>query len=289
MSLFERVMLSKEELKALKLSANPFPGRPHFGGQFVWPELSQVMLTADSVVADNGMMSLIGPVGSGKSLLLSQLRDHFSSNPKTLIIDLTATQGSRLDDRVLEITILEALDVPARTISIMTALRRRKEIVRLLQARAKLRSRTVILGDDMHDATFPFLKALRKLRESDPQFYLFSLILAGQPALGGALRGNELDEVGGRMDANVSMPLLAGVNPQTKVQVPNMGLPFLEWHYNSIQADVSAHFTPEGAAALADVAQMPLWTKNLAMRALQLVAKVNRPLDPAMLAKLMGR
>lgn len=277
-----RARLSRAELKALGLPANPFPERPR--GAFWWPEMTQVFEETLDVIEEGGMVALVAPSGAGKSTLLRAVRDRLEQEGEALIVDLASTDRTRVGAWTVETSILDALGIPQGKIH-ASGDRRVKQLARLLSRRAEGAARTIILCDDFHDITGGVLKTLRRLRELDSRYFLFSCVFAGQEALGMRLRSEELREIGGRTQL-LTLPALGGRDDHQ--ESPNYGQAFLEWHLAQIGVeDVARYFTPEGAYEIAAMAGHPLWVRNLAIRCLQRVAPLRRPVDLAVVTKVV--
>lgn len=274
-------ILTKSELHALGLKGNPFPDRP--GSAFIHPLLSQILETCEGAIDESGMVAIVGPSGAGKSTILNLLRDSLDRRQDILTVDLAATDRGRITDWVLEMAILEGLKVAAKGVP-AGAERRTRLLVSLLTKRAKSGGRVVVLADDFHDASRDLLRMIRRLREADPRHYLLGVVMAGQEGLGWSLASDDLREVGGRTQV-VEMPRLGGVG-KDKRPLPNLGGEYLGWHFAQVGADMGRFITPEAAAHIADVAEYPLWCRNLAVVALKRVAGTGRPVDVALLGRL---
>lgn len=283
----DKVVLTKEELQQLGLPGNPFPDRPRSGAVFMWPELAKLMQGIDEALQDNGMVAVVGPSGAGKSTLLQQLRENLERSGDVIIVELASADRGRLTDAVVEKTLLQALKVPARGLNNLSANDRFIKLKQLLTKEVKGGTRVILMGDDFHDASPAVLKVLRRLREADPRYYLFGAIFAGQLDLASALESDELREVGGRTQM-LRMPQLGGGTAGQK-RAQNYGHAFISWHFAQLglnETDIARYFTADGAHAVAEMAEYPLWCRNLAVRALKKVAPLKRPVDAVVLTKL---
>lgn len=284
----DKVTLSDEELTQLGLNANPFPDRPRAGKLFMWADLAKLMQKVDRALQqDSGMVAVVGPSGAGKSTFLWQLRENLQKSGDVRIVELATVDRGRLTDTVVEKAILAALKVLPKKINAMGPADRLLKLRELLTAEVTSGTRVILMGDDFHDTSPAVLKVLRRLREADPRYYLFGSIFMGQPDLASTLSSPELREVSGRTQL-FDMPVLARTDPRGGKSM-NCGAEFLAWHFAQIglgEADFTRCFTPEGAAAIAEMAVYPLWTRNLAARALKRVAGLKRPVDPTVLSKL---
>lgn len=277
--------LSREELKLLKLPANPFPERNRT--LFWWPELRETFNDLTQAVDDASMVALVAPSGSGKSSLLADLRDQLRQDTETVVVDLATTERQRMGAWTVETEMLLSLGVPKARVAASSD-RRVKQIAELLAKRAATNARTVVIADDSHDLRLETMKGLRRLRELHPRYFLFSLVLAGQEGLAILLRSEELREVGGRTHL-LEVPRLGGrVDGR---ELPNHGEAWIRWHFEQIGAgDAAARlFTPEGAQEIAAVAEHPLWCRNLAVHCLKLVAPLGRSVDGAVVQRLTRR
>lgn len=285
----DRVTLTREEMKKLGLSGDPFPERPYNGKFFWWPGLTAVLEAIEEDLFYSRMIALVGPSGAGKSSLLATVRDNLVDAGDTLIVDLASTDRTRLSDWTVEMAILNALGIPRSKVP-SSATDRLTMLVQRMGKSAREGKKLALLCDDFHDVTKTLLKQLRRLREADARTSLFSAVLSGQPHLAEALRSDELREVGGRTQL-VEMPRLGGLDHHGKPR-PNFGQAFIKWNFEQLGMDSERFFTPEAAGQIAEIAEHPLWVRNLATRALKELAArgvVGRPVDAGLLAKLVRR
>jgi type II secretory pathway predicted ATPase ExeA len=285
----DRVTLTKDEMKRLNLVGDPFPERPHHGKFFWWPALSNTLEKIEEDLFYSRMVALVGPSGAGKSSVLAQVRENLEEAGDTIIVDLASTDRSRLTDWTVEMAILKALGQSRGKVP-SSATDRLELLIRLLSKSAREGKKLALLCDDFHDVNNVLLKQLRRLREADARNALFGAVLSGQPHLASALRSEELREVGGRTQL-VEMPRMGGLDHQGK-PLPNVGLAYIKWSYEQLGMEAERHFSPEAAHLIAEIAEHPLWVRNLATRALKELASRGvggRPVDPGLLHKLVRR
>jgi type II secretory pathway predicted ATPase ExeA len=175
----------------------------HFGfardfygaGYYETPYHRQVLQNLRGAIHAGRLIAFTGLVGSGKTLLLRQLRDILVAEKRVTVSKSLAVDKERTSLTTL-ITALFYDISPEKEPRIPTQSEYRERALRELVRKSK--KPVVLFVDEAHDLHFKTLRGLKRLCEVVADGGTTAIVLAGHPKLRNALLGPNMEEIGSR-------------------------------------------------------------------------------------------
>ena len=204
-----------------------------------------------SVTENRGCAVMAGGIGTGKTVLLSYLREKLEESAD--VIFLNCPMSSR--DELVH-TLLDWFQLEIDPTSLVRNLRRLESALETRRAEGR---QVVILIDDAQEFTVEALKSLRVLLNlQSPQAGLLQIVLAGSLSLTAQLATPELESLGQRVHVFCQLPPLDEQHFDLYIQ-----------HRLNVAAAPEQVFTPEAAALIGSVSGgVPLKMNRLCYQAM---------------------
>lgn len=253
----QRLELSPQAVKYFGLEKDPFTDPPNSREQvFISPALRQVIDRVVDAVRYQGFVSVIGPIGSGKSTLRALIEDQIETESNLHIVWPEFFDMAYVSPMSIAESILQAFDAPVPGSSV----RRGRAVKELLSRLYKNGTRVAVGIDEGHrlnDKALSSLKNFLEMNSGGFQRYLGVVIFA-QPVLVSRLREPVFQEIYERI-VPVHMP-----------QFAESAADYLAHRLNLIGADINDLFDAEAIELIASQATTPLSVGNIANEALKI-------------------
>ncbi|MEO8647853.1 MAG: AAA family ATPase [Acidobacteriota bacterium] len=253
----QRLELSPQAIKYFGLTKDPFTDPPASRDEvFISPTLRQVIDRVVDAVRYQGFVSVIGPIGSGKSTLRALIEDQIETESNLVIVWPEFFDMAYISPMSIAESILQAFDAPVPGSSV----RRGRAVKELLSRLYKNGTRVAIGIDEGHrlnDKALSSLKNFLEMNSGGFQRYLGVVIFA-QPLLISRLREPLFQEIYERI-VPVHMPPFA-----------EHAADYLAWRLKLIGADIDQLFDEEAIELIASQAVTPLAVGNIANEALKI-------------------
>jgi type II secretory pathway predicted ATPase ExeA len=251
----QRLELTPQVLKFFGLAKDPFTDPPTSREEvFISPPLRQVIDRVVDAVRYQGFISVVGPIGSGKSTLRALIEDQVETESNLVIVWPEFFDMAYVSPMSIAESILQAFDAPVPGSSV----RRGRAVKELLSRLYKNGTRVAIGIDEGHRLSDKALSSLKNFLEMNSggfQRYLGVIIFA-QPLLISRLREPIFQEIYERI-VPVHMP-----------QFAESAADYLAWRLKLIGADIDDLFDQDAIDLIASQATTPLSVGNIANEAL---------------------
>lgn len=176
-----------------KLRRHPFGVTPDPKDLYLSPTHREALASLlYGVQTERGFMTLIAPVGMGKTTLLHYLLEHLRGKARTAFIFQTQSTSLQLLRRVLE-------DLGAGTERV-DVVRMHQQLNDFLFREAAFRRPVVVVIDEAQNLSGEALESVRLLSNFETEgLKLIQIILAGQPSLADKLSRPELEQLRQRL------------------------------------------------------------------------------------------
>ena len=252
----QRIELTAAELKFFGLSADPFTRPPQTRDEvFISPEYREIIDRVTDAVHYQGFVSVIGPIGAGKSTLRALISDHVDSNPNLRLVWPEFFDMQNVSPAQIAEAILIEFNAPVPHSSV----RRGNAVKQLLANLYKDGKRVAIAFDEAHrlnDSALSSLKNFLEMNSGGFQRYL-GVIMFGQPVFEARLRDARFQELVERI-----VPL----------HMPDFGPSaegYLRHRLALVGADADRLFDREALDLICGKAQTPLQLGNIANEAMR--------------------
>lgn len=250
----QRLELSPQAVKFFGLAKDPFTDPPRSREEvFISPSFRQVIDRVVDAVRYQGFISVIGPIGAGKSTLRALIEDQVESESNLRIVWPEFFDMAYVSPMSIAESILTAFDAPVPGSSV----RRGRAVKELLARLYKGGTRVAIGIDEGHRLSDKALSSLKNFLEMNSggfQRYLGVIIFA-QPLLTSRLREPLFQEIYERI---------------VPVQMPQFGdaaADYIAHRLKLVGANVDDLFDDEALNLIAGQAHTPLAAGNLANQA----------------------
>lgn len=264
----QRLELSPQAVKFFNLPKDPFTDPPRSRDEvFISPPLRQVIDRVIDAVTYQGFVSVIGPIGAGKSTMRALIEDRVDSETNLRIVWPEFFDMKYVSPMNIAESILVAFDTPVPSSSI-----KRGNAVKDLLARLYKNGTRVAIGIDeghrLNDKALSSLKNFLEMNSGGFQRYLGVVIFA-QPVLIARLREPLFQEIYERI-VQVQMPPFQRAVDEKGNVVSNVAAEYLEHRMKLIGRRVADYFDAEAIDLITSQAATPLALGNLANEALNL-------------------
>lgn len=251
----QRLELSPQAIKFFNLKKDPFTDPPQSRDEvFISPAFRQVIDRVVDAVRYQGFVSVIGPIGAGKSTLRALIEDQVENETNLAIVWPEFFDMAYVSPMSIAESILQAFDAPVPGSSV----RRGRAVKELLSRLYKNGTRVAIGIDEGHrlnDKALSSLKNFLEMNSGGFQRYLGVVIFA-QPILISRLREPMFQEIYERI-VPVHMP-----------EFRDAAADYLEHRLKLIGADIDKLFDEEAVELIASQATTPLSVGNIANEAM---------------------
>lgn len=253
----QRLELSPQAIKYFGLAKDPFTDAPQSREEvFISPALKQVIDRVVDAVRYQHFISVIGPIGAGKSTLRAWIEDQVENEPNLTIVWPEFFDMKYVSPMNIAESILTAFDSPVPSSSV-----KRGNAVKALLARLYKNGRRVAIGIDeghrLNDRALSSLKNFLEMNSGGFQRYLGVIIFA-QPKLVAKLREPFFQEIYERI-VPVQMP-----------EFRETAADYLAHRLQLVGADINKLFDDEAIELIASQATTPLSVGNIANEALKI-------------------
>jgi type II secretory pathway predicted ATPase ExeA len=253
----QRLELTPQAIKFFGLRKDPFTDPPQSRDEvFISPQFRQVIDRVVDAVRYQGFVSVIGPIGSGKSTLRALIEDQIENEKNLAVVWPEFFDMAYVSPMSIAESILNAFDAPVPGSSV-----RRGRAVKELLARLYKNGTRVAIGIDeghrLSDKALSSLKNFLEMNSGGFQRYLGVVIFA-QPLLTSRLREPLFQEIYERI-VPVHMP-----------QFSEAAADYLRHRLALVGGDVDQLFDAEAIELIASQATTPLAAGNIANDALRI-------------------
>ena len=253
----QRLELSPQAIKFFGLAKDPFTDPPQSRDEvFISPAFRQVIDRVVDAVRYQGFVSVVGPIGSGKSTLRALIEDQIENESNLKIIWPEFFDMTYVSPMSIAEAILNSFDAPVPRSSV-----KRGNAVKSLLSRLYKNGTRVALGIDeghrLNDRALSSLKNFLEMNSGGFQRYLGVIIFA-QPVLVARLREPLFQEIYERI-LPVHMPDFQAAAAD-----------YLAHRLSLVGADVNALFDAEAIDLISRQATTPLSVGNIANEALKI-------------------
>lgn len=253
----QRLELSPQAIKYFGLKRDPFSEAPQSRDEvFISPAFRQVIDRVVDAVRYQGFITVIGPIGSGKSTLRALIEDQIENEDKLRIVWPEFFDMANVTPMQIAEQILIAFDAPVPRSSI----KRGNAVKELLSRLYKNGVRVAIGIDECHrlnDKALSSLKNFLEMNSGGFQRYL-GVVLFGQPLFIARLREPRFQEIYERI---------------VPVQMPEFAVSAVDYLRHRLQligVELDSLFDEEAISLIASQATTPLSVGNIANDALRI-------------------
>lgn len=253
----QRLELSPQAVKFFGLAKDPFTDPPQTRDEvFISPAFRQVIDRVVDAVRYQGFVSIIGPIGSGKSTLRALIEDQIENESNLKIVWPEFFDMTYVSPMSIAEAILNAFDAPVPRSSV-----KRGNAVKSLLSRLYKNGTRVAIGIDeghrLNDRSLSSLKNFLEMNSGGFQRYLGVIIFA-QPVLVARLREPLFQEIYERI-VPVHMP-----------DFSQAAADYLRHRLSLVGADLDKLFDAEAVDLISSQATTPLSVGNIANEALKI-------------------
>jgi len=267
----EPEMLSFEAINHFRLKADPFTNEIRGKSDVFFNEENTTIKQAILSAAKNqGLLALIGEVGSGKSTILQAALGSLNGDDSIQVIYPQAVAKERLT--AVQITEAIVRDLNPTAVPRAAVEARSRQVRELLEARAAEGGTAVLILEEAHALPITTIRQLKRFYElTQARGYrkLLGIILVGQPELEAKFRSHEIREVAKR----VRVVKLGGLPKRNGIQK------YLEHKISRAGGDAGRIFDGDVYSLLARVrwASNPLDLNNIVIRAMNQAVRIGSP------------
>ncbi len=167
--------LMPEILEHFGLERNPFGKLAGDGEFYASPEFRRAYATVDYALSHSEMVAIVGDVGSGKSEAMVAVKEHLKARPEApvnFIEVLHPDKGTMKIGSVLE-AFIQMLEIARPG---QSQQRRAWHVKFAIQERWRQGERFILIIDEAHRLSGPFLKSLKELHEQTRFGHMAALI-----------------------------------------------------------------------------------------------------------------
>jgi len=267
----EPEMLSFEAINHFRLKADPFTNEIRGKSDVFFNEENTTIKQAILGAAKNqGLLALIGEVGSGKSTILQAALGSLNGDDSIQVIFPQAVAKERLT--AVQITEAIVRDLNPTAVPRAAVEARSRQVRELLEARAGEGGTAVLILEEAHALPITTIRQLKRFYElTQARGYrkLLGIIMVGQPELEAKFRSHEIREVAKR----VRVVKFVGLPKRNGIQK------YLEFKLSRAGGDAGRIFDGDVYSLLSRVrwAGNPLDLNNIVIRAMNQAVRIGSP------------
>lgn len=260
--LITREYLSQEDLDHFSLTNDPFDDQD-VARSWTNPVTTFLERRVERAMLRRVIVAVVGEVGSGKTTLLRRLFQRLEAGP-VRFCSPAAINRAQITDASLVHALLRDLGTgdPGYALSAEQRSQSLRELLVQLNIAGVV---PVLVIDEAHDLPDSALVALKRIWDSYTTYRLLSVVLVGQLSLARRLKTTMgLRELTGRTDL-YELPHMT----------PDEAHDYVRHRFSVVGEDAAMAFAPDAFAALREgLPTYPLWTNNLAVRAMRLAREL---------------